>query len=178
MDEFRLHEVLERIEELLRKSLAVQEKILAQILEQVGPNLPTGFDVRETKIKTGEQTIMKALKATVDLQILENGQVRYTLTPVDANGNPTALPAGTPPVSAVSSDPDLSLAIDTANDTTGLGLVWLGTAGKLAATGIVVTFSTTLPGASSPISTAADPVDVVPAPLGSPTGFVVAESAV
>lgn len=126
-------------------------------------------------------TMAKAVKATVDLEIVDNGKgVRYTLTPVDSLGNPVNLPAGTPPVTGVVTDNTgaastlLALSVDPA-DTSGFGLIQIGTPSGALGTGIVATFSTTLPGATSPISQAADPVDVIAGPAG---GFLVQESVV
>lgn len=130
--------------------------------------------------KTKRSTTMpKAVRATVDFQLLDNGTVRFTITPVDTVGNAASLPAGTPPLSATVVDATgapstlLSVAIDTANDTTGFGLVQIGTPSGALATGLVVTFSTTLPGATAPTSATANAIDVI---SGGPSGFQVAES--
>ena len=92
----------------------------------------------------------KAVKAAVDFQLLDNGTVKFTFTPVDSVGNKTTLPAGTPALSYSSSDPALTVAPDPA-DASGFGLSAIGTPNALA-TGVIVTGSTTLPGASAPIS--------------------------
>jgi hypothetical protein len=113
---------------------------------------------------------MPAKKATVDFQILDNGTVRFTATPVDSVGNTATLAAGTPPLVWVSDQPALTLAADP-SDTSGFALSQIGTPTTLA-TGVNVTCSTTLAGGSGPISGAATPVDVVAGPAG---GFTVAE---
>jgi len=144
--------------------------LVEQILVALSPPIATGFKI---SIEKENQSM---LKAGVDLQILENGTVKYTATPVDAKGQPTTLPVGTPPLTWVASDPDLTLASDPA-DTSGFNLSQIGTAGNVAVTGIVVTCSTTLPGATAPITAAAAAIDIVPAPPGAAVGFVVTESA-
>lgn len=115
---------------------------------------------------------MAVKKATVDFTVLDNGTVRFTASPVDAVGNPASLPAGTSPLAWVSDNPALTLAADPA-DTSGFALSQIGTPTGALATGINVSCSTTLPGASSPISGAAAPVDVI---AGGPTGLTVQES--
>jgi hypothetical protein len=127
-----------------------------------------------TKKQQGETTMAgKAVKATVDFQLLDNGTVKFTISPVDSVGNATTLPAGTPPLTAVVSDPTkLTVAADPA-DTSGFGLSQIGTPTGQLATGITVNFSTTLPGATAPIAADSDAIDVV---AGGPTGFKVTES--
>lgn len=108
--------------------------------------------------------------AGVDFEILDNGTVKYTFTPVDAIGQPTTLPPGTPPLTYSSSSPAMTVAADP-SDTSGFGLLAIGT-GVAVATGVVVTGQTTLPGAAAPIIGTADPVDIL---AGGPVGFTVAE---
>lgn len=108
-------------------------------------------------------------KAGVDFVVLDNGTVKFTATPVDSVGNPTTLPAGTPPLTWVSDNAAITLAADPA-DTSGFALSQIGTPTALA-TGVNVTCSTTV--ASGTISGAAAPVDVVAGPAG---GFTVAEA--
>jgi hypothetical protein len=101
---------------------------------------------------------------TVDLQIQDNGTVKYTLSDfVDAKGKATTPKA---PATASSSSPALVLNPDQ-SDTSGLALVWIGTPTDLA-TGVVATF--TVDG----VSENADPVDIVP---GAVAGFKVSEAA-
>lgn len=109
--------------------------------------------------------------ATVDLQVLDSGKVKYVFNPVDAAGNPAALPAGTPALSFTSSDPALTVEPDPSDST---GLTAIGTPSGKLATGVVVTGQTTLPGSSTPIGGTAAPVDIV---AGGPSGFQVQETA-
>jgi hypothetical protein len=143
---------------------------LDQILAILRNPVPTGLVVTEAVIQPTGEHMSKVKTAAVDLQILENGTVQFTFTPVDASGNPTTLPAGTPPLTYVSSSPALTLAPSPA-DTSGFGLIAIGT-GIAVATGVVVTGQTTLAGATAPISGSAAPVDIV---AGGPVGFTVAE---
>lgn len=113
---------------------------------------------------------MPAKKATVDFQVLDNGTVKFTATPVDSVGNPATLPAGTPPLTWSADQAALTLAADPA-DTSGFALSQIGTPTALA-TGVNVSCSTTLAGASASIVGAATPVDIVAGPAG---GFAVAE---
>ena len=114
--------------------------------------------------------VKKAVKAGVDFVIQDNGTVKYTLTPVDAMGNATTLAAGTPAVTATSSDPALTLAADPA-ETSGFSLSWIGTPSALA-TGVVASFTTTQPDGSV-VAGSGDPVDIVAGPAG---GFTVTEA--
>jgi hypothetical protein len=177
----KLNHIEEDVEENSKAISSIQDRVnqlptLDEIKTLFGfPGDPVAFVVNTQLATLKENEMASTRKATVDLQILENGTVKYTATPVDANQQPTTLPSGTPPLTWASSDPDLVLTSDPA-DTSGFNLSQIGTAGTTAAAGIVATCSTTLPGASSPITGAAAPVDVVPAPPGSPVGFVVAEA--
>jgi len=195
-----LHDLLSKPNaEVLRRLAAIEEdveKLTAEVakvptLEQIEALLESllgipGFPVRfvvevqvpPTMKKENEMAVLKAKKHAVSLEILENGTVRYTLTPTDDNNNPTSLPAGTPPTTGASSDPDLTLAPDPA-DTSGFNLQWIGTAGNAPATGVVASFQTTATksdGTTVVISGDGDPVNIVPAPPGFPTKFVVTEA--
>src|SRR6266404_1585440 len=77
---------LEQIEALLEKLLGI-------------PGFPVGFvvEVQVPPTMKKEKVMAKPKAHTVSLEILENGTVRYSAQPVDANGNPTSLPAGSPP---------------------------------------------------------------------------------
>lgn len=125
--------------------------------------------VKNNKFK-GEDD-MDTVKATVDFQLQDNGTVKFTAKPVDAKGFAATLPAGTPPLSWVSSDPALVLSADP-DDNSGFALSQIGTPAGLA-TGVVVTGSTTLPGAVEPISGSANPVDIIAGPV---SGFAVTEA--
>lgn len=130
-----------------------------------------GFKITE-KVQ-GENNVGK-MKATVDLQILDDGKgVLFTLQPVNAAGNSIPLPTGDT-VSAGSSAPGSLAVAPNPGDTTGL--VFLGTVPQppVDATGIVVTFSATLSNGNT-ISTAANPIDVTAD--DSPVGFTITETA-
>ena len=146
---------------------------------------PVGFDVNINLLSPQGGTKMAgAAKATVDLQILDDGKgVLFTLTPVNAAGATVALPAGVTVTPTSSAPGSLAVAQDPGDpnanpprppDTTGL--VFLGTVPQppVDATGIVVTFSATLP-SGTVISAAAAPVDVVTD--SSPVGFSITETA-
>ncbi len=110
----------------------------------------------------------KTKGATIDFQLLDNGTVKFTATPVDSVGNSTTLPAGTSPLTWVSDQPALTLSADP-SDTSGFALSQIGTPTALA-TGVNVSCSTTLGG--SLITGSATPVDIVAGPA---SGFAVAE---
>jgi hypothetical protein len=183
----RLDAIEEDIEELTTavEALPTLEQIRQLIEGMLGiPGFPVKFDVTITQAtqqiqKEYDMAAKVAKKHSVSLEILENGTVRYTATPTDANGNPTTLPAGSPPATWASSDPDLTLASDP-QDTSGFNLLQIGTAGTSPATGVVATITDTITnpadGSVSTITGAADPVNIVPAPPGFPTSFVVTEA--
>lgn len=141
---------------------------------------PRGFQITETALnRTGEKK-MTLVKATSNLQILDDGKgVLYTLTPVNHAGAPEPLPTGTV-ISASSSAPaSLGNAVPDPGDPNATpprpadttGLVFLATVPQppVDATGIVMTFSAPFG------TTAAAPVDV--AADASPVGFTISESA-
>lgn len=132
--------------------------------------------------------------AIVDLTILDDGKgVLFALTPKNKGGGTVPLPSGTPPITAVSSAPaSLTNAVPDPGDPTltpprppdTTGLVFLSTVPQppVDATGITMTFSTTLPngtaltgttGASG--NTGAPAIDVIAD--NSPVGFSVTETA-
>lgn len=113
----------------------------------------------------------KVSKATVDFQVLDNGTVKFTASPVDAVNNTATLPAGTPALAWVSDNAALTLSADP-SDTSGFALSQIGTPSGTLATGVNVTCSTSLDGGATSITGAATPVDVVAGPAG---GFAVAE---
>jgi hypothetical protein len=107
----------------------------------------------------------KVKDAGVDFVLLDNGKATATLTPVDSVGNPTTLPAGTPPPVWASSDP--AVTVTPAAD--GLSAA-LAPSGSLA-TGVVITATATLPDGTV-ITGTGDPIDVVP---GTVSAFKIVE---
>ena len=151
---------LGKVIELLEGILATDQAILATLRHTA-----VGFYVKQSK---GDGMTTQHL---VDFRINDNGTVTYTAVPIDAASNQTTLPAGTPPLEWVASDPaSLTLAADPA-DTSGFNLSQIGTGIKVA-TGVVTTCSTTLAGATAPISGSAAPLDIE---AGGPVGFSVTE---
>lgn len=169
---------------------------IAEALEKIGHDLrlireffldPVKFNITENvvSISTGEKKMAKA-KATVDFDILDDGKgVLFTLQPVNAAGNPVALPSGSGPITGTSSAPaSLTNPVQDPGDPTAnpprlpdtTGLVFLSTVPQppVDATGIVVTFSDTLTNGAT-ISTAANAIDVTSD--SSPAGFTISESA-
>lgn len=118
---------------------------------------------------------MAVKAAAVDVVILDSGKVQYTFSAVDSLGQPTTMPDGTPPLSNItSSDPNLVVTPDP-TDTTGFVLIGTPTLQPgvvLPIVGIVVTAQTTFPGASSPVTGTADPVDIK---AGAAAGLAVTE---
>ena len=180
----RLAAIEEDVEELTAEvakvpTLGQIEELLERLLGI--PGFPVRFVVAVQVPPTmqKEKVMAKPKAHMVSLEILENGTVRYSAQPVDANGNATSLPAGSPPATWASSDPDLTLAPDP-SDTSGFNLLQIGTAGTAPATGVVATITDTITnpadGSVSTITGAADPVNIVPAPPGFPTAFVVTEA--
>lgn len=179
-----LGDALESLSEVQAKCCSRLNDKLDQILQSlipppavkfvvtVEPGTSTGavsFDVNENQGENN-MAVKKAVKAGVDFVIQDNGTVKYTLTPVDAMGNATTLAAGTPAVTATSSDPALTLAADPA-ETSGFSLSWIGTPSALA-TGVVASFTATQPDGSV-VAGSGDPVDIVAGPAG---GFTVTEA--
>jgi hypothetical protein len=148
---------------------------------------PAKFNITENAVPTseGEKKMAKA-KATVDFDILDDGKgVLFTLQPVNAAGNPVALPSGSGPITGVSSAPaSLANPVQDPGDPTAnpprppdtTGLVFLSTVPQppVDATGIVVAFSDTLTNGAT-ISTTANAIDVTSD--SSPAGFTISESA-
>lgn len=126
----------------------------------------------------------EVLKAAVDLAILDDGKgVLYTLTPVNVAKQPVPLPPGVIVTPASSAPASLVVAPDPGDPTANpprpadtSGLVFLGTVPQppVDATGVVASFSATLPN-NVVISASADPVDVVAD--SSPAGFSISETA-
>ena len=107
----------------------------------------------------------KVMKATLDFQLLDNGTATATLTPIDAAGLATTLPAGTPIPVWVSSDP--SVVVTAAAD--GMSATVAPATPPVAKTGVTISVSTTL--ASGTSISGSDVVDVV---AGTATGFAIA----
>jgi hypothetical protein len=122
------------------------------------------------------------MKAVVDVQVQDNGTVVYTFSAIDTLGQPTAMPTGTPALSnIVVTDPGAvggaANLVVTPNpgDTTGfvlLGTPTLQPGVVLPDTGIIVSAQTTFPGATSPVTGTASPIDIV---AGAAAGLGVAE---
>lgn len=170
----------------ISKRLTKIENLLESLTEPPAP-IPVAFNVTETAIGENKMALpKKAATAIADLVILDDGKgVLYTLQPINKAGVAVPLPAGSGPVSAVSSAPgSLANAVQDPGDPTAnpprppdtTGLVFLATVPQppVDATGIVMTFSDTLTNGST-ISTAADPVDVTAD--NSPAGFTITETA-
>ena len=110
----------------------------------------------------------KAVKASLDFQLLDSGQATATLSPVDAADIPTTLPAGTPVPTWTSSDPGIT--VTAAAD--GMSATVAPASPPVMVTAAVITATTTL--ASGTVLTGtSDPIDVVG---GGPTGFKIALS--
>lgn len=172
-NEGRIANALEQILAQLQQLVSIEgerrdiENQILDLLRQES-TVPVGFRVTTTPI-LGDKVMTPAVKATVDLQILDDGKgVLFTLTPVNQAGNPVPLPTGDT-VTATSSVPGSLAVASNPGDTTGL--VFLGTVPQppVDATGIVVTFSAAFG------STAANPIDVVSD--SSPVGFTITEAA-
>lgn len=108
--------------------------------------------------------------AGIDFQFFENGQATASLTPVDASGNATTMPAGSTVPAWVSSDPGIT--VSPAAD----GLSALLTAGGAPVTAATLTVTATLPDGTTTITGTSDPIDVVAQPPGSPVAFKIALS--
>ena len=154
----------------IERQLAQQKEALDKLIALLTPSPDVvSFDVTETAVKNKQERIMSKMKdAAVDLQIQDDGTVKYVFTPKDSMGQTTTLPAGVVP-SYSSSDPALGVSPDPA-DTTGLTAIGKPSA---IATGIVVTISVTKPDGTT-VTKDAPPVDIVP---GTVSSFAVAESA-
>lgn len=156
-------------------------QLIREALQQKQGSVPTGLRVTETAINLkGETNMVDHAKkfSGVDMQILPNGKVRYTISLVPSTA---VLAPGTSPIAGVSSAPaSLAVAPDPDPVANPSGLVFLGTPvlPPVPATGIVATFSVTLLPAQggATLSIDADPVDVVLDPT-QPTGLAVVESA-
>lgn len=108
--------------------------------------------------------------AGIDFQFFENGQATASLTPVDASGNATTMPAGSTVPAWVSSDPGIT--VSPAAD----GLSALLTADGTPVTAATLTVTATLPDGTTTITGTSDPIDVVAQPPGSPVAFKIALS--
>jgi hypothetical protein len=157
-----------------QQNLAIQQQVLATLKMLVGQ--PASFLITETAIQSPKEKKMPAMKATVDLVILDDGKgVLFTLQPVNAAGNPVPLPSGTPAISASSSAPGSLAVVPNPGDTTGLQFLGTVPQPPVDATGIVVTFSVTLPNGTALSAAPANPIDVTAD--NSPVGFSITETA-
>ena len=172
-----------RFEEEILRSLAHIEKRLDLVLAFLKPPAAAGFIVTITGGNATKDNTMAVVTSTVDQQFLDNGKLRFALTVVDDKGSPTdptgkpvVLPAGTPQVALTDSAGLITFVVDPA-DTSGFGLIQLGTASG-DTVGDVVTASVTLPGGAAPITGAGDPFNIIPgAPtVDNPAGFRIVES--
>ncbi len=108
----------------------------------------------------------KALAAGVDFQLFDNGMATATLTPVDAAGIDTTLPAGTSVPAWTSSDP--GVVVSGAAD--GLTAIVTPSTPPVLVQDAILTVTATLPDGTV-ITGTSDKIDVVG---GGPTGFKVA----
>jgi hypothetical protein len=102
---------------------------------------------------------------TLDFQLPDTGTGTATLTPVDAKGNPTTLPAGTSVPTWTSSN--VAITVTPAAD--GMSATLTPTA---LATGVIIAASATLPNGTT-ITGQGDPIDVVAGPAA---GFKMVEA--
>ena len=104
-------------------------------------------------------------KATVDFQLADNGQTATaTITPVDAVGEPTTLPAGTAPPSWTSSNPIITVTPSADGLSAALALALPTPPPNPLPTGISITATATV---ASGTITGSGLVDIVPGPAGS-----------
>lgn len=174
--------------DLIQKVFAMQLQMntkIDTILSYLQPSQPVGFNITETvlDVQNKKETTMAKNKATVNLQILDDGKgVLYTIsgfvnaagTPVPNSGALSGV-SSAPATLTVAADPgDPSATPPRPADTTGL--VFLGSVVKpvVDATGVTVAFTDTLTNGTV-INETSDPVDVVAD--SSPVGFTVSESA-
>ena len=147
----------------IRDGLTATDAEVGKILEILTPPPPVAFRVTLTE---GEDHMAKAVNATMDFQLLDNGSATATLTPIDSVGEPTTLPAGVVPAWS-SSDP--AVVVVPAAD--GMSAALAPASPPVLATGVVITASATLP-SGAVITGSGDPIDVV---AGGPVGFKIAE---
>jgi hypothetical protein len=153
----------------IQNTLTQQSETLQTILGFLQPPSAVAFEITYEG-----QTIMAKRKATVDFQLLDNGTATATLTPVDAAGNPTSMPAlqagqaGAPGASVpawTSSNP----AITVAAAADGLSATLTPTS---LATGVIITATATLADGVTVLTGSGNPIDVV---AGTATAFAIAE---
>jgi hypothetical protein len=147
----------------IRDGLTATDAEVGKILEILTPPPPVAFRVTLTE---GEDHMAKAVNATMDFQLLDNGSATATLTPIDSVGEPTTLPAGVVPAWS-SSDP--AVVVVPAAD--GMSAALAPASPPVLATGVVITASATLPSGAA-ITGSGNPIDVV---AGGPAGFSIAE---
>jgi hypothetical protein len=152
---------------------------LKGLIEQLLPGPAVSFTAEVTLNSQGESmpSPKKSVKAAGDLAVADNGTFTVALLFVDADGVPTAVPAGlaatyaasdaTPGPSALTLAPsaDTSSAAGSITQATIQALV---AAGSPLPTGLTVSVSATWTGLSAPQNVVATPaIDVVAGPAGS-----------
>lgn len=103
----------------------------------------------------------KVAKASVEFNIQDDGTAVATATPLDKVGNKTTLPDGS---TCVATSSDAAIAVDQSGDPSGL-TAKLTPSGALA-TGVVITFTATLPD-TTVITGVSGPINVVAGPANS-----------
>lgn len=104
--------------------------------------------------------------AAIDFQLFDNGQAVASLTPVDAAGLETTLPAGSSVPVWTSSDPGVVVS----PSTDGLSAIVTPAQPPVLVQNAVLTATSTLPDGTV-ITGTSDPIDVV---AGGPVGFKIA----
>lgn len=147
----------------IQQTQAQQGETLKTILSFLQPPSPVAFDIT---YEEGAPIMAAKRKATVDFQLLDNGTAKATLTPVDAAGNPTSMPAGTTIPAWTSSNPAITIA--PAAD--GMSATLTATA---LATAVVITATATLADGTTQLTGSGNPIDVV---AGGAVGFTITEA--
>jgi hypothetical protein len=140
----------------LKKNSILLEKILAML----SPPIPVKFRIELT---TQGDNMAKPKLAGINFRLLDNGTAAGTLVPQDSVGVTTTLPPGSSVPVYIASTAEVVLT----PSADGLTLVVAPAVPPVAATGVTISVSATLPDGSV-ISGMSDPIDVVP---GGPTGF-------
>jgi hypothetical protein len=180
-DESLLKQVLDDLAALHEENQALATKV-DQILVALQPPPLVAFEVTVTIPTQGEDMKASKLQGKLKIDLIDGGKTcRVTAVAVDAMKNP-ANPPGLPDGSSVPTwaavpPAGLTLAADPA-DTTGSGLVQIGTPTGILATGIIVSVTATLPspdggttaGATITGDNSDNPINIVAGPAG---GFLV-----
>jgi hypothetical protein len=154
-------ELLEKLDAIISNQ-SIQTGLLQQIVKGLS-DPPVAFQVDiETFQSQGEK--MKQLKGKLKISILDNGTAKGTLTPVDAAGLPTSLPAGFSIPAWVSSDP--GVVVTPAAD--GMSAVVAPATPPVLVTGASITVtSKSADGTATLTGTTTDPINVIAGPAGS-----------